>query len=262
MQGENMGMMLTISDNPSNSFGWVLYMAKEYAGMFLEGTWTTLYMAVIGTVLGFFLGFALGIIGDSQIRKEDNIIKKVMLRIIKIVFSIYIEIFRDTPMIVQAMVFFYGLRSFGVQITPIPAGILVIFLNTGAYMSETVRAGINSIDIGQREGAYALGMSPLKTMFIVVLPQALRNIIPEMANMFLTNLKMTSVLNVIGVSELFLVAKTTGAIYYKYFEAYLVIAAIYFVLCFVCNRLFIIMEKKLEGKKDYVLAVEFMDDGQ
>ena len=129
-------------------------------------------------------------------------------------------------------------------------------------MAETVRAGIKSIDVGQREGALALGMSPLKAMVVVIIPQAFRNIIPEMANMFLTNLKMTSVLNVIGVSELFLVAKTTGAIYYRYFEAYLLIAVIFFVLCFIFNRLFLVLEKKLAAKKDYVLAVEYIDDGQ
>ena len=84
----------------------------------------------------------------------------------------------------------------------------------------------------------------------------------EMANMFLTNLKMTSVLNVIGVTELFMVAKTTGAVYYKYFEAYLCIALIYFILCFVFNRLFLLLEKKMKGKADYALAVEYMSDGE
>ena len=222
----------------------------------------TLYIAVLGTFIGFILGFALGVLGDAKKNKYDNFFKKLLIRLFKINSAVYVEVFRDTPMIVQAMVIYFGLRTFGVEITPIPAGILVTFLNTGAYMSETVRAGINSIDLGQREGAYALGMSPLKTMFVVVLPQAFRNIIPEMANMFLTNLKMTSVLNVIGISELFMVAKTVGGVYYKYFEAYLVIAVIYFVLCFVFNRLFLLMEKKLKGKNDYVLAVEFMDDGQ
>ena len=244
-----------ISD-PTNSFEWVIFLAQKYSKMFLQGTWITLYIAIIGTITGFLLGFLLGVIGDTKLNKGDHILKKVLLRIVKIISGIYVEIFRDTPMIVQAMVIYYGLRTFGVEITPIPAGILVTFLNTGAYMSETVRAGINSIDWGQREGAYALGMSPLKTMFVVVLPQAFKNIIPEMANMFLTNLKMTSVLNVIGISELFMVAKTTGGVYYKYFEAYLVIAAIYFVLCFVFNRLFILLEKKMHGKQDYVLAVE------
>ena len=126
-------------------------------------------------------------------------------------------------------------------------------------MAETVRAGINSIDTGQREGALAMGMSPLKTMLFIVLPQAFRNILPEMANTFLTNLKMTSVLNVIAVQELFMAAKTAGANYYKYYEAYLVIAVIYFVLCFVFSRLFSLIEKKMEGRKDYVLAVEYME---
>ena len=105
-----------------------------------------------------------------------------------------------------------------------------------------------------------MGMSPIKTMLYVVLPQAFKNIIPEMANTFLTNLKMTSVLNVIAVKELFMAAKTVGGNYYKYFESYLVIAAVYFVLCFVFNKLFNVMEKRLEDKKDYVLAVEYLKD--
>ncbi len=255
-------MNLILMSTPNNSAQWMLFLLNKYSKMFFQGTWLTLYIAVLGTFIGFILGFALGVLGDAKINKYDNFFKKLLIRFFKIISAVYVEVFRDTPMIVQAMVIYFGLRTFGVEITPIPAGILVTFLNTGAYMSETVRAGINSIDLGQREGAYALGMSPLKTMFVVVLPQAFRNIIPEMANMFLTNLKMTSVLNVIGISELFMVAKTVGGVYYKYFEAYLVIAVIYFVLCFVFNRLFLLMEKKLKGKNDYVLAVEFMDDGQ
>ena len=90
-------------------------------------------------------------------------------------------------MIVQAMIIFYGLRQSGVSMTTTFAGILVTTLNTGAYMAETVRGGIGSIDLGQREGAWAMGMSPMKTMLYIVLPQAFRNIIPEMANTFLNN---------------------------------------------------------------------------
>lgn len=249
-------------EEPVASYEWVAFLAKKYFNMFLSGTWITLYVAIIGTIIGFLLGFLIGVIEDVQINSEDNIFKKIIIKLVKIIFAVYVEVFRDTPMIVQAMVIYYGIRLAGGSISPIPAGILVTFLNTGAYMAETVRAGIKSIDVGQREGALALGMSPLKAMVVVIIPQAFRNIIPEMANMFLTNLKMTSVLNVIGVSELFLVAKTTGAIYYRYFEAYLLIAVIFFVLCFIFNRLFLVLEKKLAAKKDYVLAVEYMDDGQ
>lgn len=249
-------------EEPVASYEWVAFLAKKYFNMFLSGTWITLYVAIIGTIIGFLLGFLIGVIEDVQINRGDNIFKKIIIKLVKIIFAVYVEVFRDTPMIVQAMVIYYGIRLAGGSISPIPAGILVTFLNTGAYMAETVRAGIKSIDVGQREGALALGMSPLKAMVVVIIPQAFRNIIPEMANMFLTNLKMTSVLNVIGVSELFLVAKTTGAIYYRYFEAYLLIAVIFFVLCFIFNRLFLVLEKKLAAKKDYVLAVEYIDDGQ
>lgn len=249
-------------EEPVASYEWVAFLAKKYFNMFLSGTWITLYVAIIGTIIGFLLGFLIGVIEDVQINREDNIFKKIIIKLVKIIFAVYVEVFRDTPMIVQTMVIYYGIRLAGGSISPIPAGILVTFLNTGAYMAETVRAGIKSIDVGQREGALALGMSPLKAMVVVIIPQAFRNIIPEMANMFLTNLKMTSVLNVIGVSELFLVAKTTGAIYYRYFEAYLLIAVIFFVLCFIFNRLFLVLEKKLAARKDYVLAVEYIDDGQ
>lgn len=247
-------------ENPGNFLEWMIFLAKKYSNMFLEGTWLTLYIAVLGTLTGFVLGFLIGIIQDMKINNGDNRIKKAFTRLIKLVASIYVEIFRDTPMIVQAMIIFYGLRQAGVSMTPTFAGILVTTLNTGAYMAETVRGGIGSIDLGQREGAWAMGMSPMKTMLYIVLPQAFRNIIPEMANTFLTNLKMTSVLNVIAVQELFMAAKTAGGNYYKYFESYLVIAIIYFVLCFVFNRIFILMEKRMRGKNDYALAVEYMDN--
>ena len=247
---------------PSNSLEWVFFIAKEYSGLFIRGTWLTLIVSVSGTLLGFVLGYIVGIVQDTKINKDDNIIKRCVMGLFKVISTVYVELFRGTPMIVQAMIVFYGLRQTGIEIDPISAGILVTLLNTGAYMAETVRAGINSIDAGQREGALALGMSPLSVMFNIILPQAFKNIIPEMANMFLTNLKMTSVLNVIGVQELFLQAKTAGGTYYKYLESYLVIALIYLVLCFVFSRVFALVEKKTAVRKDYVLAVEYMENTQ
>lgn len=246
--------------DPSNMFEWIVYIANEYKYMFLEGLWITLYIAVIGTLVGFIVGYLVGMVQDIKINKQDNLIKRILMRTLKIICIVYVEVFRGTPMIVQGMIVYYGLLQVNVKISPIFAGILVTVLNTGAYMAETVRGGINSVDKGQKEGAWSLGMSPMLTMFRVVLPQAFKNVVPEMVNTFLTNLKMTSVLNVIGVSELFLVAKTAGGTYYKYFESYLVIAVIYFVLCFVLNRLFLLLEKKLAKKKDYVLAVEYMKE--
>lgn len=231
--------------DPSNSLEWMIFLAKKYSSMFLEGTWLTLYIAVAGTILGFLLGYIIGIIQDIRINEGDSILKKGIFKILKAICRIYVEVFRDTPMIVQAMVLYYGIRQANVNITPLFAGVMVTVLNTGAYMAETVRA---------------MGMSPMKTMIYVVLPQAFKNIIPEMANTFLTNLKMTSVLNVIAVQELFMAAKTVGGNYYKYFESYLVIAVIYFVLCFVFNRLFTFLEKKMKKTENYALAVEYMEN--
>lgn len=246
--------------DPTNMIEWIVYIALEYKDMFLQGLWITLYISIVGTLVGFIVGYLVGIVQDIKINKDDNIIKRILMRLLKIICLVYVEIFRGTPMIVQGMIVYYGLLKAEVNITPVLAGIIVTVLNTGAYMAETVRGGINSVDKGQKEGAWSLGMSPMKTMLLVVLPQAFKNVVPEMVNTFLTNLKMTSVLNVIGVSELFLVAKTAGGTYYKYFEAYLVIAVIYFVLCFIFNRVFMALEKKLGKKSDYVLATEYIEE--
>lgn len=251
-----------MTNTPNGILEWIWFIATEYSDLFITGTLITLLVSVVGTIIGFILGFVVGIVEDTKITKDSPLPKKIIMGFFKGLCKIYVEIFRDTPMIVQAMIVYFALRQAGAMITPIPAGILVTVLNTGAYMSETVRAGIKSIDAGQREGALALGMSPISAMVTIILPQAFKNIVPEMANMFLTNLKMTSVLNVIGVKELFLQAKTAGGTYYKYLESYLVIAIIYFVLCFLFSRIFLLIEKKMAGKKEYTLAVEYMDNNE
>ncbi len=130
-------------------FEWAWFIFNKYSTLFLKATWVTLYVALIGTLLGFILGFAVGIINTVKIHKEDNIVKKILLHILKAIVVVYVEIFRDTPMIVQGMVIYYGLRQNDIMITSIIAGILVTTLNTGAYMGETVRAGIKSVDAGQ-----------------------------------------------------------------------------------------------------------------
>ena len=142
--------------NPANVFGWMIFLAQKYSNLFIEGTLITLYVSVVGTILGFILGYLVGIVEDIKLNKEDSLLKKIWVGILKGISVIYVELFRGTPMIVQGMIIYYGLRQGGVQITPVVAGILVTLLITGAYLSETLRAGIKSIDAGQREGAMAL----------------------------------------------------------------------------------------------------------
>jgi len=210
-------------------------------------------------LLGFILGFLIGVVQSTPVAPQDHLLKKIYYKILKMLCNIFVHVFRGTPMMVQAMVFYYGFRQWGIEITPFMAAIFVILLNTGSYMAETVRGGILSIDKGQFEGGKALGMSHLTIMFSVVLPQAFRNIFPEMGNLFITNLKMTSVLNVIGISELYFVTKTAANTYYRYFEAFLITGAIYFVLCWAFTFMFNKIEKRLEGKNDYELAVEYIE---
>lgn len=110
--------------NPSNSLEWMVFLAQKYSSMFIKGTWLTLYISVVGTLLGFVLGYIVGIVNDVKLNDGDNIVKKVLIRIVKVIFTVYVEVFRDTPMIVQAMIVYYGIRQMGYEnLTPVFAGI-------------------------------------------------------------------------------------------------------------------------------------------
>ena len=153
------------------------------------------------------------------------------------VLNAYVELFRGTPMIVQAMVVYYGAMSmFNIDMSPMFAGFLVVSINTGAYMAETVRGGIESIDPGQREAAVAIGMDHFQTMRCVILPQALRNIMPQIGNNLIINIKDTSVLNVISVTELYFASKSAAGVYYRYFEIFFITCVIYFIMTFTASR--------------------------
>jgi putative lysine transport system permease protein len=135
--------------------------------------------------------------------------------------------------------------------TQFTAGLLVVSINTGAYMAEIVRGGIESIDKGQTEAAHAIGMTHSQTMFNVILPQAIRNILPATSNEFIINIKDTSVLNVISVTELFYTAKTIKGAYSRTYEPYMVICAIYLFLTFTITRILRYIEKKMDGPESY-----------
>ena len=157
-------------------------------------------------------------------------------------------------MIVQAMVIFYGVAQlFKITMPNLLAGFLIVSINTGAYLSEIVRGGIQSVDPGQREAAQAIGMTYGQTMLHIVLPQAIRNILPALGNEFVVNIKDTSVLNVISVSELFFVSKTAAGTYYRYFEVFFVTSCVYFVMTFLTTRLLRLLEKKLDGPENYTI---------
>ena len=157
-------------------------------------------------------------------------------------------------MIVQAMVIYYGaLQYLGLDMPRLVAAIFIVSINTGAYMAEIIRGGIISIDKGQTEAAHSIGLTHWQTMVSVVLPQAIRNIMPSIGNEFVVNIKDSSVLNVISVTELFFQAKSATGAYFRYFETYFIIALIYLTLTFSVTRILRLIEKKMDGPENYVI---------
>ena len=238
----------------SGFFEWVWYFVQTFGPMFLRGAGTTLLISLTGTLVGFLIGLGVGVVRTTPCRKEDGHIRYALMKLVRGVLFAYIEIFRSTPMIVQAMVIYYGCaQALHINLPQLLAGFVIVSINTGAYLSEIVRGGIQSVDPGQREAAAAIGMTHGQTMLHVVLPQAIRNILPALGNEFVVNIKDTSVLNVISVSELFFVSKSAAGTYFKYFEVFFITSVIYFVMTFATTRLLRLLEKKMDGPENYTI---------
>ncbi|MGX1262283.1 putative lysine transport system permease protein [Rossellomorea marisflavi] len=235
------------------SLEWVIRIITDNWAMFLRGAGVTLLIAFVGTVIGAAIGLLAGVIRTIPVPERGP--KKVILKVVNIVLSIYIEFFRGTPMIVQAMVIYYGsAMAFGFDMNVMVAAFIVVSINTGAYMAEIVRGGIISIDKGQFEAAQAIGMNHVQTMWNVVMPQVIRNILPATGNHFIINIKDTSVLNVISVSELYFLTKSVAGNNFRYFESFFVACMIYFVMTFAVTKILRHFEKKLDGPDSYTMV--------
>lgn len=225
----------------------------DYFPQLLSGIGYTMLIALTGTVAGLVIGLLTGIVRTSPL--SEHPVLRVLHRIANGVIAVYIEVFRSTPMMVQAMVIYWGVAFLndGQTLPLIPSGIFIVSINTGAYMAEIVRGGIISVDRGQIEGAYSVGMTHAQAMLHVILPQALRNILPSVSNEFVINIKDTSVLNVIGVTELYYFAGIIKRQNFQTFQTYLVVCVIYFILTFTVTRILRFVEKKLDGKDTYTV---------
>ena len=217
--------------------------------MFLRGAYMTLAIAIISTIIGALIGFFIGIMHTIPVRKRS--LKSVILKLFNFILTCYVEIFRGTPMIVQAMVVFYGLASYGFEMDRFVAAIVVVGLNTGAYMAEIVRGGIVSIDKGQYEAAQAIGMNHFQIMVFIVIPQVARNILPATGNQLVMNIKDTAVLNVISVTELFYQTKSVAGANFKFAESFLIASILYLVMTFTATRILRWMERRLDGPGAY-----------
>ena len=230
----------------------------KYGGAYLAGMRNTLVLALVGTVLGCLIGFLCGVLNTIPYTQSDHPLKRFFLKLIRVVIRVYVEIFRGTPMVLQAVFLYYGLPYFSdnaVRFSSIwAAAILVVSINTGAYMAESVRGGIISVDPGQTEGAMAIGMTHVQTMTSVILPQALRNIMPQIGNNFIINVKDTSVMFIIGFPEFFAAHRATVGASYLYFPSATVEMAGYLTMTLLASFLLRWAEKKMDGSASYELV--------
>ncbi len=246
---------------PENSWQWILLFINRYGDSFVRGALMTLEIAVVSTLIGCIIGFLVGMVQTITLSQAEALWKKALLKMINILLAIYVEVFRGTPMMVQAMVIYYGSDAlFGINLNPIAASYIVVSINTGAYMAETVRGGIQSIGKGQVEAAKALGMRHHSIMAHVIIPQALFHILPQIGNNLIINIKDTSVLNVISCSELFFTTSTVVGTYYRYFEPFLIACTIYLFMTFTLSRLLRLLERKMQGPGSYQLVTDYLED--
>ena len=231
----------------------VLNIFIKYYPQLLTGVGNTVLIALTRTEAGLALGLLTGVVRTAPMSK--NPILRALHKLLNAIIAIYVEIFRGTPMMVQSMVIYWGyaFATGGDTLPLIPSGILIVSINTGAYMAEIVRGGIISIDRGQFEGAMSIGMTHAQTMFKVIIPQVMRNILPSVSNEFVINIKDTSVLNVIGVTELYYFAGIIKRQNFQTFQTYFVICILYFILTFTITRLLRWVERKLDGNENYTI---------
>jgi len=232
----------------------IVTLWSKYSNSYLTGMWKTISLAVICTLVGCIIGFLCGILQTIPSTKKDNIIKRFFVGLIKVLVRIYVEVFRGTPMILQAVFIYYGLPYFTNNLMRFDsvwlAAFVIVSINTGAYMAESVRGGILSIDIGQNEGAKAIGMTHFQTMLYVVLPQALRNIMPQIGN------KDTSVMFIIGFAELFAAHKAVAGATYLYFPSATIEMVAYLTMTLASSFLLRWLENRMDGHDSYDLATK------
>ena len=232
----------------------------QYGNSYFGGIKNTLILALVGTVIGCLIGFICGILNTIPYSRNDNPVKRFFLALIRVIIRIYVEVFRGTPMVLQAVFLYYGLPYFtnnSVKFTSVwAAAIVVVSINTGAYMAESVRGGIISVDPGQTEGAKAIGMTHVQTMINVILPQALRNIMPQIGNNFIINVKDTSVMFIIGFPDFFAAHRAAVGASYLYFPSATVEMVGYLTMTLVASLLLRWAEKRMDGDSSYELVQE------
>lgn len=216
------------------NWSWSYFFDYMTNGMMLEGAWTTVWLSIIAMLLGLGLGLVA-----AMMKMYGN-------RLLRIIADFYIWLFRGTPILIQLVIIYTGLPQLGIRFSVIESAIIGLALNEGAYLAEIIRAGIMSVDKGQDDAARAVGMSWRKRMWLVILPQATRTIIPPLGNQFNGMLKTTSLASVISMQELWRSAQMLAQIEFRVLEAYIVAAIWYLVLVSIWSMIQVRIEARYE----------------
>jgi putative lysine transport system permease protein len=259
-----LGMFLqTLTNNAiPNEFGRaVLFLLKEYWPLFKEGLRYTIVIALTGTLIGLLLAIIITPIKIQKVSKRDSSLVAAVKYIGIFLSSFYVEVLRGTPMMVQAVIIYYGLAGIGVDLTInffhlfvipgiIVTGIAIVSINTSAYIIEVLRGSINAIDKGQMEAARSIGMTRWQAMRKIIIPQALKNSVPAIGNEFVINIKDTSVLSVIAVTELFYMTRKVNSIYFRQTEGFVIAAIFYLLMTFTITRLLYLISSRMGVKSE------------
>ena len=231
---------------PESFGGRIIYLLQQYGPSFAKGAGVSMWLALVGTLFGCIIGFLVGIVQTIPVDKNDSTAKKILIKIVKFILACYVEFFRGTPMVVQLLLFYYVLLPIaGGHMSGVQVSMLVFGLNSGAYISEIMRSGILSVDPGQMEGGRAMGLSFATTMRKIVIPQAVKNILPTLGNEFISLIKETSVVSFVGATDLYVAFNYIGSNSYEFMIPYLVMALIYIVMVLLISLGIKLMERSL-----------------
>ena len=211
----------------------MMRIAMTKMPVFLQGAGMTLQLAAWTVAMGSVFGIFVALMRLSK------------FRLIRWISTAYVEFLRGTPLLVQVLIVYFGLPQLGIKMPRMTAGIVALTINSAAYMSEIVRSGIQAVDHGQTEAARSLGMTSVQTMLYVILPQAIKNILPAVGNEFVVIIKESSILYTIGIYELTYQANKLASTNYRYLETLMISALIYFVLTFVTSQLLAVLERRM-----------------
>ena len=222
---------------------WMAFLNK-YGSSYLDGTLMTLKLSFLGVFFGFILGILIVLLRRSKLKPLQTIAK------------IYVQMFRGTPLLVQVVIFYYGFSSvlpdqFASLKNPFALSLMAVCMNSSAYVSEIIRGGINAVDRGQGEAAASLGMKKSQIMRYIILPQAIKTVLPALANEFVTLIKETAIVALVGVSDLMYQAKVVQGATYKPFMPYVTAALIYLILVTGLSKVISVFEKRLANSDSH-----------